>query len=204
MHESLRESVFFKNSQTALCGEDGREQGLALQTRTWQGRGTDVRGTLLCLPCRLAFPWWVHRVAAPTWTVKGSIGVGARVWPTFRTSHPSAGTTGRAGSPVEAGAEGRKAALHSFGSSLVSGLERRSLTLVAREDSRGGPQHSDPLTALLVSHTISDGELTPSPASLAAEQSPRMALLLPRAPPITLGVSISSCGFERDTNICSP
>ena len=43
MHESLTESVFFKNSQTALCGEDGREQGLVLQTRTWQGRGTGAK-----------------------------------------------------------------------------------------------------------------------------------------------------------------
>lgn len=43
MHESLTESVLFKNSQTALCGVDGREQGLVLQTQTWQGRGTGVK-----------------------------------------------------------------------------------------------------------------------------------------------------------------
>lgn len=34
MHESLRESVFFKNSQIALCSEDDSEQGLVLQTQT--------------------------------------------------------------------------------------------------------------------------------------------------------------------------
>lgn len=34
MHESLRESALFKNSQTALCSEDGSEQWLVLQTRT--------------------------------------------------------------------------------------------------------------------------------------------------------------------------
>lgn len=32
MHESLTESVFFKKSQTVLCGEDSSEQGLVLQT----------------------------------------------------------------------------------------------------------------------------------------------------------------------------
>lgn len=33
MHESLTESVFLKKkSQTVLCGEDGSEQGLVLQT----------------------------------------------------------------------------------------------------------------------------------------------------------------------------
>lgn len=77
-------------------------------------------------------------------------------------------------------------------------------------DSRGQrglqrqPPHSDPPTAPLASHTTCDRELTPSPASLAAEQSPSLALLLPRAQPITLGVSISTCGFEEDTDICSP
>lgn len=77
MHESLTESVFFKNSQTALCGEDGREQGLVLKTRSWQGRGTDVRGTLLRPLLRSAFPRWVHLAPVPTRTVKGTIGVGA-------------------------------------------------------------------------------------------------------------------------------
>lgn len=34
MHESLKESVFLKNSQTALCSKEGSEQGLVLQTWT--------------------------------------------------------------------------------------------------------------------------------------------------------------------------
>lgn len=56
---------------------------------------------------------------------------------------------------------------------LVYRVERRSLSPGAREDSRDCPQHSNPLTAPLTSHTTCDGELTPSPASLAAEQSPQ-------------------------------
>lgn len=49
-------SVFFKISQTALCGQEGREWGLVLQTQTWQGLGhrrewgTTVSPTLVGLP----------------------------------------------------------------------------------------------------------------------------------------------------------
>lgn len=42
MHESLTESVFLKKSQTVLCGEDSRKQGLVLQTWDPSREGTQT------------------------------------------------------------------------------------------------------------------------------------------------------------------
>ena len=56
MHESLTESVFFKKSQTVLCGEDGSEQGLVLQMRDPSKEEVQTHGGHNLMPPQVRAP----------------------------------------------------------------------------------------------------------------------------------------------------